>query len=152
MSDDPASLDRLHDVVVPPAVPWWPPTPGWAIVLAALTLAVLALLLRRVMRWQANRYRREALRLLDDPGMKPTEWSALLKRTALAIWPREEVANLTGKEWLAFLDRTAGMNAFTAGAGSSIESIAFDPKGGEASGDLKSVVREWIQRHRKEVS
>lgn len=152
MNDDPASLDRLHDVVVPPAVPWWPPTAGWAVVLAALALGVLALLLRMVMRWQANCYRREALRVLDDPGTKPAEWSALLKRTALAVWPREEVAHLTGREWLTFLDRTAGMKAFSAGAGSAIESIAFDPKGGEASGDLKSVVREWIQRHRKEAS
>lgn len=152
MSDDPASLDRLHDVVVPPAVPWWPPTPGWSIVLAALALAVLALLLRAFMHWQANRYRREALSLLDNPATKPAEWSALLKRTALAVWPREEVAHLTGKEWLAFLDRTAGMNAFSGGAGSAIESIAFDPKGGNVSGELKGAVREWIQRHRKEES
>ena len=152
MNDDPSSLDRLHDLVVPPAVPWWPPTPGWELVLAALALGVLALLLKAMMRWQADRYRREALKALDDPGTKPADWSALLKRTALAIWPREEVAHLTGREWLAFLDRTAGMSAFSGGAGSAIESIAFDPKGGEASGDLKSVVREWIKRHRKEVS
>lgn len=152
MSDDPTSLERLHDVVVPPPVPWWPPTPGWVIVLAALALAVLALLLKGFMRWQANRYRREALRVLDDPATKPTEWSALLKRTALSIWPRDEVAHLTGSEWLAFLDRTAGMKSFSTGPGSAIESIAFDPKGGEASGDLKGAVREWIQHHRKEVS
>lgn len=152
MNDDPTSLDRLHDVVVPPPVPWWPPTLGIAIVLAALALVVLALLLKAFMRWQADRYRREALRVLEDPATQPTEWSALLKRTALSIWPREEVAHLTGKDWLAFLDRTAGMNAFSAGAGSSIESIAFDPKGGASSGELKGAVREWIQRHRKEVS
>ena len=152
MNDDPASLERLHDVVVPPPVPWWPPPPGWSIVIAALAIAVMALLLKAFMRWQADRYRREALRVLEDPATKPTEWSALLKRTALSIWPREEVAHLTGREWLAFLDRTAGMKAFSAGAGSSIENIAFDPNGGQASGELKGAVREWIQRHRKEVS
>ena len=152
MKDDPASLDRLHDLVVPPPVPWWPPTPGWAIVLAALALVVLALLLKAVIAWQADRYRREALHLLDDPATKPVEWPALLKRTALAVWPREEVAGLTGPEWLAFLDRTAGMNVFSTGAGSLIEDIAFDPKAGESAGDLKAVVREWIQRHRREAS
>ena len=152
MKDDPTSLDRLHDLVVPPPVPWWPPTSGWSVVIAALALGVLALLLKGIIAWQANRYRREALQLLDDPATKPAEWSALLKRTALAVWPRNEVAGLTGKDWLAFLDRTAGMNAFSAGAGRAIESVAFDPKSGGSAGDLKSVVREWIQRHRKEAS
>jgi hypothetical protein len=156
MNDDPASLDRLHDLVVPPPVPWWPPTTGWVIVLVALGLAVglavVAMLLKALMKWQADRYRREALDLLEDPATRPSEWPALLKRTALAVWPREEVAQLTGKEWLAFLDRTAGMNAFSAGAGTTIESIAFDPKAGEGAGDLKAMVREWIRRHRKEAS
>ncbi|MEK7949205.1 DUF4381 domain-containing protein [Luteolibacter soli] len=150
MNDDPASLERLHDLVVPPPVPWWPPTPGWAMVLVALTLVMLALLTKAFIRWQADRYRREALHLLEDPDTKPAEWSALLKRTALAVWPREEVAHLTGKEWLAFLDRTAGMTVFSTGAGNAIESIAFDPKAAGEGGDLKAAVREWIQRHRKE--
>jgi hypothetical protein len=151
MSDDPASLERLHDLVLPPPVPWWPPTLGWVIVLTALVLVVLALLLKAIIAWQANRYRREALHLLDDPATKPAEWSALLKRTALAVWPRDEVADLTGREWLAFLDRTAGMTAFSTGAGKTIESIAFDPKAGEITGDLKAEVRKWILHHRKEV-
>jgi hypothetical protein len=152
MNDDPANLDRLHDVVTPPPVPWWPPTAGWAIVLVALGLALLVLLLKIFMRWQANRYRREALALLDDPATKVEEWSALLKRAALAVWPREEVAHLTGKEWLAFLDRTAGMSAFSMGAGKTIESIAFDPKSAGGASELKAVVHEWICRHRKEGS
>lgn len=149
MNEDSASLERLHDVVMPPPVPWWPPTPGWAIVLLASGFVVLALLLKAVMKWQANRYRREALGLLDDPATKPGDWSALLKRTALAVWPREYVADLTGNDWLAFLDRTGGMSAFSTGAGKSIERIAFDPKAGEDEGELKAVVREWIERHGK---
>lgn len=152
MNDDPASLERLHDVVTPPPVPWWPPTTGWTIVLAVLALGVMALLLKIFMKWQADRYRREALALLDDPATLPSEWSALLKRTALAVWPREEVAKLTGGEWLAFLDRTARMDRFVVGPGRGLEPLAFDP---DARGDhaaLKAAAREWIRRHRKEVA
>ena len=150
MSEDPASLDRLHDVVVPPPVPWWPPTTGWTIVLIALGFAVLSLLVKAFIRWQADLYRREALALLEDPATTPAEWSGLLKRTALAVWPREEVAHLTGREWLVFLDRTAGTTVFSDGAGKTLESIAFDPGSCENAGDLKALVREWILRHRKE--
>ena len=76
-----------------------------------------------VARYRRNAYRREALRQLDavDPG----GISTVLKRTALAAWPREQVAALTGAAWLAFLDRTGRTTAFTDGAGRHIETLAF---------------------------
>ncbi|MGC4016472.1 MAG: DUF4381 domain-containing protein [Luteolibacter sp.] len=151
MSDDPTSLDRLHDLVAPPPAPWWPPTPGWSIVLAIAAIALLAWLLNAFIRWQANRYRREALALLDDPGTPPREWSAILKRAALVAWPRADVASLTGPEWLSFLDRTAGMTQFTAGAGRSLEAIAFGPSGTVDAAAVRQVTRLWITRHKKEV-
>lgn len=40
MTLDPTSLDRLHDLVLPSSVPWWPPAPGWYGVLGLLVLAV----------------------------------------------------------------------------------------------------------------
>lgn len=151
MKPDPTSLDLLHDVVTPPPVPWWPPTPGWAVVLAVLALAVLALLLQAFIHWQQNRYRREALHLLEDPATVPAQWPALLKRTALTAWPRGEVAPLTGTAWLEFLDRTGGTRAFSEGAGKSIESLAFDPNAAADTDGLKQAVAGWIKNHRKET-
>ncbi|GAA5121260.1 DUF4381 domain-containing protein [Luteolibacter yonseiensis] len=152
MKEDPASLDRLHDLVLPPPVPWWPPAPGWMILLAVLAVLCLMFLVSRFMRWQADRYRREALALLDDPATPPAEWSAILKRAALAAWPREQTAHLTGKDWLAFLDRTAGMDLFLKGPARHLESIAFAPAGQADLVRLKTAAREWIIRHRKEVA
>ena len=40
MKPDPASLENLRDIAVPPPVPWWPPAPGWW-VLGLLALLVL---------------------------------------------------------------------------------------------------------------
>ena len=39
MTLDPAHLHRLHDLVLPPTVPGWPPAPGWYGVFALLALA-----------------------------------------------------------------------------------------------------------------
>jgi len=152
MNEDPASLDRLHDLVLAPPEPWWPPAPGWLLLLAALLLLLLAFLVTRFMKWQADRYRREALALLDDPTTPPAEWSAILKRAAIAAWPRDEVAGLTGSAWLAFLDRTAAMNSFTSGPAKGLENLAFSPPGQSDLSTLKSAAREWIVRHRREVA
>lgn len=61
MSADPTGLDKLHDILVPPPVPWWPPAPGWYWILGLAAVIGAVLLWRAVARWQRNRYRREAL-------------------------------------------------------------------------------------------
>ena len=106
MTPDPTSLDRLHDIVAPPPVPWWPPAPGWYFVLGILAVAGIALTIRGIHRWQSNRYRREALAewqrlqpllVADDTRAEAlASLAELLKRTALSAFPRRRVASLTG--------------------------------------------------------
>ncbi len=151
MNDDPTNLDRLHDLVVPSPVPWWPPQPGWMVLMVAAALVLLAWALVILMRWQANRYRREALSILDSTP--PEGLSALAKRVALTAWPRGAVADLTGQGWLAFLDRSAGLDLFTKGPARRLEDAAY---GGSIARDeaqsIRSALREWILKHRKEAT
>lgn len=102
MKADPTSLDRLHDLVLPPPVPWWPLAPGWYVLLVLLGLAVVWLSWRYWRRWRANAYRREALlqlrQLQDGPAI-----AELLRRTALAVAPRAEIAAKTGSAWADWL-------------------------------------------------
>ena len=124
---DPGSLDRLHDIVVPRPVPWWPPAPAWY-VLAAIAGVAIALAAWRIGRWWfRNRYRRAALAELASLQRQSTQpqtlpaLAVLLKRTALAAYPRDRVASLTGSAWREFLDATGGMTAFTTGPGRVLE-------------------------------
>ena len=102
-TNDPASLDRLHDIVTPPPVSWWPPAPGWYVGSALLFLSVLLLLIRFGCRYHANAYRRAALRELQEleQASRWPELAALLKRVALSAFPRSKVASLTGESWIA---------------------------------------------------
>jgi len=98
MNDSATSLDRLHDIVVPESVPFWPPAPGWYVVIAlAVCLAILTGY-RLWNRWRANAYRREALCELRDAS-SAAAISELLRRTALVIAPREVIARQTGSDW-----------------------------------------------------
>lgn len=109
--------DGLADIVVPAPVPWVPQTWGWAVLAAVVAaLAVWSLWAMRRRRL-ANRYRVEALAALDGLAAAVTEnnrraaalitTGELLKRTALTAFPREDVARLSGAEWVAFLNRHA---------------------------------------------
>lgn len=144
---DPADLANLRDLALPPEIPVWPPAPGWWFV-AAATLATVAILAAMAVRHhRRDAYRREALRLLE--GVPPTELSALLKRAALARWPRAEVAALSGAAWLAFLDRTGRMSAFVSGPGQSLEAMAFGAEVPASDVEAaRAAARSWLRRHR----
>lgn len=148
MAVDPADLANLHDIVLPPAVPYWPPALGWWI--AGFTLLAMALLVlaRSMMRYRHNAYRRAALRELDAIG--PIRDSAtaqdvytVLKRVALVTFGREQVASLSGRSWLTFLDRSGRTAAF----GQMPPLPGFDAS---ADGDMiAAAARQWIRHHRR---
>lgn len=116
------ALPDLADIVMPSPPSWFPGTEGW-LVLAVVVFALASWLAWRGWRhWRANRYRREALaelaRLradLHEEGAARARalmaLSVLLKRCALAAWPRVEVAGLAGEAWHAFLRAHAGKAA-----------------------------------------
>ena len=77
--------------------------------IAGLALALLARwALLRWRRWQRDRYRRDALArlasLAGDPEHQLATTAIILKSTALAAYPRREVASLSGSNWLGWLE------------------------------------------------
>ncbi|MFV0476784.1 MAG: DUF4381 domain-containing protein [Parahaliea sp.] len=102
--------EHFVEVVSPPPVDWWPQTVGWHLVFALLALWLARRSYRALRHWYHNRYRREALKALANlsPQVSTTQLAAqasnLLKRTALAVFPRAQVAALTGSVWVNFLN------------------------------------------------
>ncbi len=120
-------LAALRDIHAPAAPGFWPPAPGWIALACLVAVAGLAATGIAARRWRAGRFRREALaslrslRARHGAGAPDTEiaieLSALIRRVALARRPREEVAGLTGEQWMAWLESTLpgiGISARTA--------------------------------------
>jgi hypothetical protein len=141
-------LDRLHDFSQPAPPSWAPQTIGWYVVFAVVGLLVAWLVVHAIRRWFANRYRRAALRKLAL--LPPTQFSALLKSTALAAWPRNRVASLTGVAWLEFLNKTGAGELFGAAPGNRIEEIALRRAALSEQDEqkLRQLTAEWVRRHR----
>lgn len=140
-------LDMLAPVPQPPAISMMPQTPGWLVL--GLGLAGLALWgaghLRA--RHRANAYRRAALAELALAGDDAARIASLLRRTALAGFPREQVAGLSGDIWLSFLDQSYGGKGFSGDTGQVL--LAAPYRANTSDPALADLARRWISTHRR---
>lgn len=144
-------LDRMHDVVEPAAVSWLPQTDGWWVLLAWSLLLLVLAVLKLVQYRRRNAYRREALAELGSitAAADPSAAAAiagLVKRTALTVFPRTEVAALYGDAWADFLRTSGGNDPEIDAAATAIARAAYAP-----DNDMETIVRgaeRWIRRHR----
>jgi len=143
-----APLDKLHDFYQPPPPSWRPQTIGWYVVFTIIAMLLLWLAFHLYRYWRANRYRREALRELEH--VDATQLSALLKRTALSAWPREEVASLSGAPWLQFLNTATRKPLFESAPENLIEKLALFAAtlSSEDESSLRRAADTWIKQHK----
>lgn len=94
----------MHDIVAAPAVSWWPLAPGWWFVIAAILGLCLVTIVLIVRYWRRRRIQRLALRQLAQvPADQPHAITLTLKQAALAYFSRDQIAQLSGANWYAFL-------------------------------------------------
>ncbi len=103
----------IRDIHLPQPVSWWPPAPGWWLLLALMLSGIaLAVWLRK--RRRLYKLRDAAMAELDaiyqtyqgqyDARRFASELSVLLRRVCISYFPANDTAGLTGAAWLDFLD------------------------------------------------
>lgn len=159
-------LAQLRDIHLPGMPVWWPPAPGWWL-LAVLLLAAIAVglwLWRR--HWQQQAYRRQAVSELErawaifiadaNANRYAQSLSQILRRTALAAYPRHNIASLTGSHWLQFLDASSPQalkGEFSGERGHLLASLTYRPV--DAQQDLASLhalAMTWVRDHSRKVA
>ncbi len=104
------SLDLMHDILVPPAVSFWPLAPGWFALALLFLTTMLHLGLKLWAKYRANSYRREALQELvtlakSESVEEIVRLLNLMKRVALQHFGREKVASLSDVHWWEFVEQ-----------------------------------------------
>lgn len=159
-------LDQLQPLIAPPAVPFWPPAPGWwllPLVLGLLTWALWRLWQRRPRKANPREQQLiDPLRLAallelerlprpgpDEPaGPWLQQLNRLLKRLCQSRQAHDPSLTLSGRAWLAYLDSrcpAAGLTRWMVLVeGAYRPTTKLDDK---ASLGLQQAVDTWIRKH-----
>lgn len=157
-----ATLD-LRDIHAAAAPAVWPPAPGWwllAVLLIALLVISTLWLLRRYRSYRLKCQIMDELNALTNSRTKEssvaflTQLSVLLRRIALRRYSREQVASLTGSDWLRFLDATGGGGDFEHGVGQVLEVGPYCPPHNRElpAEELLALARRWVKQNLKEAA
>lgn len=112
MPDDVLSL--LKDIHTPPAVSWWPLAVGYWILLIMAVVALFWFVRRYRQHWVRRTAQRQFDHLLErykqhhDAELLTQNISTLMRRISISLLPREQVAGVTGEQWIAVLQNLGG--------------------------------------------
>lgn len=150
------AIRGIVEIELPAPVSLLPQTPGWGLLLAFVCVALLRAGWRRRRRWQANRYRREALALLGELQSRVAagdssallELAPLLRATAIQASSRQTIASASGKDWAQALATLApGLPPLPL---DQLQALAYAPQPASATvetAQLFEQLRRWIESH-----
>jgi len=139
MDGDQYSLSNLRDIFIPDPPLFWPPAPG-AWVALGMVLAILLFIAWRLHTVRKrNAYRKAGLLLLRS-AETAYDVAVVVKRVALAVFPREQVASLYGQDWVEFLHESCPRSHFTA-------MLAIEA-GDVPDTEVVKLASIWIRHHR----
>jgi len=147
----------LRDIHLPDAISWWPLAIGWWL----LPLIVLAggFAIYRFLKYkQENKkiaYRNMALDELNNiQSQFKTQQntielirsvSALLRRISLSYLPREEIASLTGEQWIKQLNQLSSQSVFTDETATLLAKAPYMKQSQFNPAELLELCEQWIK-------
>lgn len=148
----------LRDIHLPEAIGWWPPALGWWLmaIIIPLLFCFIFWLYKRITRKTAIKVAKKILLQImqdkqNDNHQKLTDLSALIRRVAISMNPRNECAGLTGQQWLEFLDLSMKSSPFTQGIGQLLVNAPYR-KSVPTDADIFQLTRlceDWLNAQSK---
>lgn len=152
-------IPKVEGVIPPDPVSFWPPQPGWYVVIAILLVLIFWFSYKLVKKYKYSAYRRSAIDQLKQYALlNPAEpefinLNRLLKAVAIKTYGRSEVASLSGEHWSEFLNKKVKGDLFTDEQLNFLTYSSFNPKSFEPMEQqfwtsLLSNCQKWVKDHR----
>ncbi len=150
-------LDQLKDIHLPNEVSWWPLAIGWwlaaLLVLLALVSTIVLLVKVRKKRRRINQGLEPFEQLASDQSLSSQDWlnelSKLLRRIAINVHGRNDIAGLVGNDWLSYLDNSGSTDAFSNGAGRVLAEQPYRPAVEYDREAIAVISRLWVKEQYK---
>jgi hypothetical protein len=153
----PELLQRLRDIHYPTQPHWFPPAPGWWLLLL-LVAAGCGWLLRTYLRRRTRiAPYQAALALLDETNLalragtlSTREYldknNDILKRLLVHVRSEPEAGPASGRSWLKFLDDLNGGSQFSDGPGIALGETRFQRDLPAEFGELHGLLTSFVHR------
>lgn len=165
-AEDP--LSQLRDIHLPEPVTFWPPAPGWWVLLCLLLVGLVFAYRHALAAWVVSRKLASTLAELDQAwevfnaqAQDQTQCNeaglallatinTLLNRVALIHYPDTYAGKLTGSAWLDFLDGCDNSTDFRQGPGTVLADGVYRREFDADADALYQLARQWIQNRYRE--
>ncbi|MCW8957213.1 MAG: DUF4381 domain-containing protein [Gammaproteobacteria bacterium] len=144
----------LRDIHLPDAVSWWPPAPGWWLLL--VLMIILAVLLAKLIRYlkqpKPNRLALAEFKQIKTQFQQQQnhqqlarDLSALLRRIGLTYYSREQVASLTSHNWQQQLNGLNPQHPLADNFINTISAAAYQPTPQLDAQHLLDSCEQWLK-------
>lgn len=151
-------LEKIVETSAPPDVSWLPQTIGWKFIALGVIILLAKKCYQGYQSYKNNAYRREALAWLKHYQATKNnkdyhKLPALLRKTALLAFKRNEITLLNGKHWELWLDQQCSKTNFHQLCPDLLYQLAYMPKT-QTQHDkaqyqvLIAQITLWIKYHR----
>ncbi|WNC74152.1 DUF4381 domain-containing protein [Thalassotalea psychrophila] len=144
----------------PDAISWWPTTIGWQLLFIIILLLAFKRIYFAIKHYQEDAYRRDALKCLFEIKHSRSQHSylthnqlpALLRASALHAFGRNDITQLSGKDWEEWLDQQCEQSNFKKNCSGILHQLSYNPGFEISPEQLNSVINEislWLKFHRR---
>lgn len=150
-------LEKIVETKPPNDISWLPQTLGWQMVFSFSLIYLAYRIYLGIKAYQENKYRRDALKWLanfdsDDESFY-RQLPALIRKTAIAAFGRNQVVPLSGAPWEQWLDAHCEQTNFSKQCPLMLHQLAFAKQitfSLDEKQALKRQVSLWIKHHRRQ--